>query len=82
MANQLSPTPINPKGFTNTNNIQGMYGESVPNTFTRNVAQSTDGVRKIASPDLGMQNQLVSDPTAPPMGVQTPVAPIYDINNQ
>jgi hypothetical protein len=82
MANQLNPTPINPRGFTNTNNIQGVYGDSVPNTFTRSVGQADNGAYARPMVDAGMQNQMVSDPLVPPVGVQTPTVPIYDINNQ
>ena len=71
----INPTPINPKGFTNINNIQGMYGTQVPNTFTRDVSNPYDPT-----------NTLATNPAAsaipPPTGVETPIVPPYDINNQ
>ena len=73
--NQLNPTPINPKGFTNTNNIQGVFGTQVPNTFTRDVNNTYDPTNTLAT------NPGVS-PTPPPAGVETTIVPPYDINNQ
>lgn len=73
--NQLNPTPINPKGFTNMNNIQGMYGAQVPNTFTRDVNNPYDPTNALAT------NPGVS-PIPPPVGVETPITPNYNINNQ
>lgn len=73
--NQLNPTPINPKGFTNTDNIQGVFGTQAPNTFTRNVNGATN------QNALAMVDPLVN-PIQPPIGVATPVVPPYDINKQ
>ena len=70
----INPTPINPKGFTNTNNIQGMYGAQVPNTFTRDVSNPYDPTKTLAT------NPGVS-PMPPPTNVETPIVPPYDINN-
>jgi hypothetical protein len=72
--NQLNPTPINPKGFTNTNNIQGVFGTQVPNTFTRDVNGMNDAMNPMA-------NELTSQPIPPPAGVETPITPNYNINN-
>jgi hypothetical protein len=74
MMNQLEPTPINPTGFTNTNNIQGVFGEQMPNTFTRNVNNP------YSQPSMEQGNAL-STPVPPPAGVETPITPKYDINN-
>ncbi len=71
----INPTPINPKGFTNMNNIQGMYGTQVPNTFTRNVNNPYNTTNTLAT------NPGVS-PIPPPIDVETPIVPPYDINNQ
>jgi hypothetical protein len=73
--NELNPTPINPKGFTNMNNIQGMYGTQVPNTFTRDVNPMA-GTTPTMMPDYS------SVPVPPPTGVETPITPTYNINNQ
>jgi len=70
----INQTPINPKGFTNMNNIQGMYGAQVPNTFTRDVNNPYDPTSALAT------NPGVS-PTPPPTDVETPIVPPYDINN-
>jgi len=71
----INPTPINPKGFTNTNNIQGMFGAQVPNTFTRDVS-AMSGVMPTMQPNYS------SVPIPPPVEVETPIVPPYDINNQ
>ena len=71
--NQLNPTPINPQGFTNMDNIQGMYGAQVPNTFTRNVNGQTN------QNTLAMADEL-TNPIPPPVGVDTSIVPPYDIN--
>ena len=71
----INPTPINPKGFTNMNNIQSMYGAQIPNTFTRDV-----------NPMAGTAPTMMPDysgiPVPPPTGVETPITPTYNINNQ
>ena len=71
----INPTPINPKGFTNMDNIQGIFGTQVPNTFTRNVNNLYDPTNTLAT------NPGVST-TPPPIDVETPVVPPYDLNNQ
>ena len=71
----INPTPINPKGFTNTNNIQGMFGTQVPNTFTRDVNPMIGAI----SPTMPA---YPSTPISPPSGVETPITPNYNINNQ
>ena len=73
--NPLNQTPINPKGFTNTNNIQGVFGTTVPNTFTRDVSNPTGMVNPPMDANL-------TNPVMPPTGVATPVVPPYDLNNQ
>lgn len=79
-------TPINPQGFTNQQNISGVFGQAVDNTFTRNVG--------------GIQPQIPTDPLTgqpidptmsqsattpvvpPPVGVQSSITPTYGLNNQ
>lgn len=71
----INPTPINPKGFTNMNNIQGMFGTQVPNTFTRDVNNPYDPTNTLAT-------NPAASPTPPPTGVDMPIVPPYDLNNQ
>ena len=71
----INPTPINPKGFTNMNNIQGMYGAQVPNTFTRDI-------NPVAGTTPAMMPDYSSVPVPLPVGVETPITPTYNINNQ
>lgn len=73
--NELNPIPINPKGFTNTNNIQGVFGTQVPNTFTRDVNNPYDPTNTLAT-NLGVS------PLPPPIGVETAITPDYNLNNQ
>lgn len=77
-------TPINPQGFTNQQNIGGVFGQQVPNTFTRDVNNAQSQVP--TDPLTGQQidptmDQSASMPVPPPVGVQTPTTPFYGINN-
>ena len=72
--NEMNSTPINPQGFTNTGNIEGVFGASVPDTFTRNVNNSNNPTNIPMTTPLGK-------PVAPPTGVNTQVTPTYDLNN-
>jgi hypothetical protein len=81
-------TPINPKGFTNQNIINDMFGMANPGTFTRTVGQPANG----QSADVVPTNPLTGltiDPTAdqspsaplpPPAGVQSDITPPYGLN--
>jgi hypothetical protein len=83
MNNNLQ-TPINPQGFTNQQNISGMFGQAVDNTFTRNVGAEQSQIPTDPLTGLKIDPTMSQDPNAPlppPMGVQTPTTPIYDINN-
>ncbi len=73
MMKQLNPTPINPKGFTNTDNITGVFGAQVPNTFTRDVSPTVNTPRPLPA-------DYLNTPVPPPAGVETPITPNYDIN--
>ena len=88
---QRPQTPINPKAFSNQANIAGVYGNAMPGTFNRNMNASpvptTDPLTgQVIDPtmDQGVtgMNPVVqgSTPILPPAGVETPIAPIYDIN--
>jgi hypothetical protein len=79
-------TPINPQGFTNQNNINGIFGQTVPGTYNRQIGQTTPLMQTI-DPLTGenvdpTMDQSASMPIPPPTGVQTQVSPVYDINNQ
>ena len=89
---QKPQTPISPKAFSNQGTIANMYGQAMPGTFNRNVSPLTQAIdpltNQVIDPtmDQGVDNM---DPTIqgggpipPPVGVQTPIAPIYDALNQ
>lgn len=84
-------TPINPKGFTNQNNIQKVFGSANPGTFTRTVGDAVDftGMATPPPPPTDPLTGLAFDPTMdqspnapvpPPTGVQLPVTPPYGLN--
>lgn len=82
MINNLQ-TPINPQGFTNQQNISGVFGQQVPNTFGRTVGPQpvppTDPLTgNVIDPTM---DQSASAPVSPPVGVQLPTTPYYGINN-
>lgn len=81
-----SQTPINPQGFTNQNNIGGVFGQAISNTYNRQVGQGSPLMQTI-DPLTGENIDPTMDqspymPVPPPTGVETPITPIYDINNQ
>lgn len=80
---QKQQTQISPKAFSNYGTIQGMYGQAMPGTFNRSVGspfmQTMDSMNNQPT-DLNT-NQNFSLPQPPPTGVETPVTPVYDINN-
>lgn len=94
--NTIAQTPINPKAFSNANAITNIYGQNNPGTFTRTVGQSPftqvdidpltgQPINPLASqsptqpliPDVGS----AMSPTPPPVGVQQPISPFYDLSN-
>jgi hypothetical protein len=82
----MRQTQINPQGFTNQNNINGVFGQAMPNTYNRQVGQASPLMQTI-DPLTGenidpTMDQSPSMPIVPPAGVQTPITPVYDINNQ
>jgi hypothetical protein len=52
-----------------------MFGAQVPNTFTRDVSNPYDPTSTLAT-------NPAASPIPPPTGVETPIVPPYDINNQ
>lgn len=88
MPYQVMPTqtPVNPQGFTNQGNISGVFGQAMPNTYNRQVGQATPFMQT-TDPLTGesmdpTMSQSAYTPVPPPTGVQTQIAPTYDINNQ
>jgi hypothetical protein len=88
---QRPQTPISPKAFSNQGTIANMYGAAMPGTFNRNTSISptptTDPLTgQVIDPTMDQgtvgMNPVVqgSTPILPPAGVETPIAPIYDIN--
>jgi hypothetical protein len=91
---QNQQAPVNPNAFTNQGNIQGIYGQSMPGTFNRSI---NSPFMQMADPNMmppipGTMDASVQTeaenvmaqtgiPLQPPTGVQTPVTPIYDLNN-
>jgi hypothetical protein len=76
-------TPINPKGFTNQNTINNMFGEANPGTFTRTVGQPS--VTAPTDPLTGLPidplaNQSPDAPVPPPVGVKSNITPPYGLN--
>lgn len=70
---------INPKAFSNTDTLKSVMGETIPDTFNRSV-----GINPQANIDpltgIPIINQA-TQPVQPPVGVQMPATPIYDLNN-
>ena len=75
---------INPKAFSNTAAITGVMGEAIPGTFDRSVGTIgmdpyTKQQQALLTNDQAIKqaNQVVP----PPMSVETPIVPDYDLNN-
>lgn len=89
---QKPQTPISPKAFSNQGTIANLYGQAMPDTFNRNVSPLTQAIdpltNQVIDPtmDQGINSMdptiQGSGPIPPPVGVQTPIAPIYDALNQ
>jgi hypothetical protein len=76
---QMQQTQINPQGFTNQNNINGVFGQAMQSTYNRQVGTIDPLTGQNIDPTM---SQSPNTPIAPPTGVQTPITPVYDINNQ
>ena len=90
LRNMKPQTPISPKAFSNQGTIQSMYGQAMQGTFNRSFgspfAQMADPLTgQYIDPTMDQSPvnpvQDTSLPQQPPVGVETPVAPVYDINN-
>lgn len=90
--NQNQPTviprqynAISPKALSNQNTIASVFGQANQGTFTRSVGASP--LMQTIDPLTGQNidptmEQSASMPVLPPNGVQTPITPTYDLNNQ
>jgi hypothetical protein len=85
-------TPINPKGFTNRDTIDSMFGVANPGTFTRTVGQPAPITPQVPptpaapiDPLTGLQidpmaNQSPNAPVPPPVGVKSNITLPYGLN--
>ena len=56
--NQITPTPISPKAFSNQGTINGVYGNANQGMPTRSMPiVPPAGVETSITPDLGIENQ-------------------------
>ena len=69
-------TPINPRAFSNSKAMGGIYGRSNKGTFTRTVQNNEAPTMQLANPDM-----LQDGPQLPPQGVQTSVTPTLGFEN-
>ena len=72
----ISEAPINPKAFSNSKAIDGMYGKANAGTFTRTVQNNEAPMMQLANPGM-----LQDGPQLPPQGVQTSVTPTLGFEN-
>lgn len=75
-------TPISPKAFSNQGTIANMYGQAVQGTFNRSLGSP---LMQTVDPLTGQtidptMDQSADMPLPPPVGVQVPITPTYDIN--
>jgi hypothetical protein len=78
--NQLQPNAISPSAFTNQNTIQEVFGQANPGTFTRSIGNAA--IDQNLMDDAGATAYGMGNAQQPPYGVQIPVTPTYDLNNQ
>lgn len=74
---QMEYNKISPKAFSNSGTIEKMMGKAVPNSPFMQMVDPLTGNQ--IDPTM---SQDPNAPVQPPMGVQTPTTPIYDLNNQ
>ena len=74
---QMEYNKINPKAFSASGTIEKMMGKAVPNSPFMQMVDPLTGIA--IDPTM---SQDPNAPIPPPMGVQTPTTPTYDINNQ
>ena len=87
----MQPTAISPTAFTNQGAITGLFGAENPGTFTRTVGETPltqmadPGYMPMEDPSMTGADVALDEygqPVPPPMGVQTPITPNYDLNAQ
>jgi hypothetical protein len=88
----MNPTMISPKAFSNQGTINGVFGQAVPNTYTRNVSplnqMTSQGYMPPVDPLTGSNQADVNavlatsgSPLPPPVGVQQDPNPYYGLSN-
>lgn len=86
----MQPTPISPTAFSNPDAISGVFGQANEGTFTRTVGDTP--LMQMADPgympmdDASMAGADMAldeygQAQMPPMEVETPITPTYDLNN-
>lgn len=73
---EMMDTAINPKAFSNSKAISGVYGRANKGTFTRTVQSNESPMMQLANPGM-----LQDGPQLPPQGVQTSVTPTLGFEN-
>lgn len=85
---QMEYNKISPKAFSNAGTIEKMMGKSIPNSPFMQIVDPNLMPPPVNTTDPNIQAQAenvmaqTGVPLQPPTGVQTPIAPTYDLNNQ
>lgn len=88
----MNPNMISPKAFSSQNTINSVFGQAVPNTYTRNVSplaqMTSQGYMPPIDPLTGSNQADVNavlatdgSPLPPPAGVQQDPNPYYGLSN-
>jgi hypothetical protein len=73
---EMISNTINPKAFSNSKAISGVYGRANKGTFTRTVQNNESPMMQLANPGM-----LQDGPQLPPQEVQTSVTPTLGFEN-
>lgn len=73
---EMISNTINPKAFSNSKAISGVYGRANKGTFTRTVQNNESPMMQLANPGM-----LQDGPQLPPQSVQTSVTPTLGFEN-
>ena len=82
---QMEYNKISPKAFSNSGTIEKMMGKAIPNSPFMQMIDPLTGVAidPTMSQDPNAPAPInTGTPLPPPLGVQTPIVPTYDLNNQ
>lgn len=85
---QMEYNKISPKAFSNAGTIEKMMGKSIPNSPFMQIVDPNLMPPPVNTTDPNIQAQAenvmaqTGVPLQPPTGVQTPISPTYDLNNQ